>query len=876
MPFDEKQYAEFLSGHGQKKTTPEDLLERYAITLPATDAEIRAQVAAVREYWNKISLGNSRAARVAKWCRTQDEGLRGQRDADLESVAWWQRQQSERDRSAEAAIDAVADDLRQNYGSLGVVTNAALGKYAPEGLTEAQVAEAAMRARLIVVDAKVTLPDTAPLAGFRQLEQDLAECKAATVPELIHPGSGPFRIVERYECVTDNRKRLDADAIEARTTAVEKRGVSGADDARLRALRMLRKAQRDGVDPKDVTLYHLATLAQEAPTPSRAKSMLERAGVHATDAAIIAVLLAERATAARASGLDKVRDMLESGQLREATAAAQTMSGDPDTVAEARQLVDSARQRLDQKLAEAKAARQVPDEALAEKLLKDAAQISQEDAETELATLPLAPPTQLHAAGDGAQVKLAWHRGPGQDESTSYAVCRTLGRSPTSPVDGAQVYRGPSDSCADPGAPVAAPVQYAVFALSDSRPPSRPATAEATLLPPVSQLKADVSTAAIALHWSVHPEAEVRVTRTAAGTAPVPVPVTGNGCQLSGLPEGKAQHFEVMAVYRGPGGRELSSLPEQLTATPRAEARPNRTLRATTFEANGVVRVRLSWHRTDNSDVKIMRSDTEPAWPPGTMVTAEQLAQAGDELTGQVTASGTENRLETTLPAGVHYLLPLSVGGTGIAVGTAVTVAVTDPVSHLIATPFSEYATVSWEWPATAQLAEVSWRSGDDADFTLLSLADYRSLGGARVPLGPDSCEVEVRAVIMAKGKRHAAPPVSVVVNRIVELPIRYQVSGLPAVGPFGGRSKKVTFTAEQACSGVRVRMVAMPGRVMPTRATDGVAVLEATLSLDPDIPAEHKVAIPKAVKRPFWVRCFVIGGPARLIDPPVNNLKED
>ena len=61
----------------------------------------------------------------------------------------------------------------------------------------------------------------------------------------------------------------------------------------------------------------------------------------------------------------------------------------------------------------------------------------------------------------------------------------------------------------------------------------------------------------------------------------------------------------------------------------------------------------------------------------------------------------------------------------------------------------------------------------------------------------------------------------------------------------------------------------------MPTRATDGVPVLEITLTLAPGVPEEHKITVPKAVRRPFWVRCFVVAGQARLIDPPVSCLKE-
>ena len=870
MPFDEKKYTELLIAHRRNSTNPEDLLERYAITLPATDAEIREQVKLVREYWNKIGLGQSRASGGAKWCRTQDELLRKDRDVDLESAAWWQKKQSARDADAEASIQTVVDDLRQNYGALKVVTRGTLGKFAAKfSLTASQAELAAKRAGLTVVDEKVQLPEAPPLPSFRQLQQHLAECKAASIPELVHPGSGPFRIIARYECVGDSRRQLDAVAVEAQTAEVQKRGASGSDNARVAALRMLR-----GLDLREVTLYHLATIAQDAPSSTSAKSILERAGVESTDAAIIAVLLGERATAASASGLDKVKDLLENGQLGDAMAAAQSLSGAPDMVAEAQQLVAAARARLDQLLAEARAARQVPDEALAEQKLRDAGRISTEDAAAERALTPLTPPTQLRATGDGTEVRLFWQRGDGHDGSTRYAVRRTVGRVPTAPADGAPVHDGPGDGCADLGAPVARPVRYGVFALADGRPPSRPATIEVTLLPPVAHLTAAVDTATITLSWSAHPDATVTVIRAAPGAAPVPVPAAADGCRLSGVPEGVPQHFEVVAVYRGPGGAELRSAPEQISATPRAEARPVSKLRVTAVESNGAVRVRMAWPRVDNSDVKIMRFDAEPPWPFGSVIT-ESMARAGRPVTGHGTARGTEDGLEADLPAGVHYLVPLSFGGTGIIVGKAASVAVTDPVRNLVATPFSDYATVSWQWPETSQLAEVTWELGGDTDFFRMSMAEYRTKGGARVPLGVGPCKVEGRAINMAGSRAHLAPPAEIVVNRVVQQPIAYQVSGLPSMGPFGGHAKKVVFTAEQGCAGIRVRMVASPGQVMPTRPTDGVSILDTTLALAPGVPVEHKVTVPKSIKRPFWVRCFVIDGHARLVDPPIGNLKE-
>jgi hypothetical protein len=85
-----------------------------------------------------------------------------------------------------------------------------------------------------------------------------------------------------------------------------------------------------------------------------------------------------------------------------------------------------------------------------------------------------------------------------------------------------------------------------------------------------------------------------------------------------------------------------------------------------------------------------------------------------------------------------------------------------------------------------------------------------------------------------------------------------------------------VTFTADTPCAGVRVRMVASPGGIMPTRPVDGqITVLETSLDLAPGVPVEHRVTVPKLAK-PYWVRCFIVGGPGRLIDPPYKNLKED
>jgi hypothetical protein len=630
------------------------------------------------------------------------------------------------------------------------------------------------------------------------------------------------------------------------------------------------------VDLRDVALYQMVTIARGSAGVSidLAAAELRDAGLEDRDAAIVAVLVAEQGGGP--GGAKKVPDLLASGQLREARAAAMSLPADGGGRADALAQVDAAQQRLDHLITAAKLALLVPDEARAEALLTDAARISAEDAAAELAAVPLPPPADLRATAEGGAMRLFWRAAPGHAPDTVYAVRRSPQARPlTAPSEGEPVYRDRGDTCADPRAPAARPVQYAVFALGDGRPSSRPAAVSVTPLPPVSGLTAEVGTATVALRWSAHPDAEVRVTRTGAAGEPAPVRASGGGCQVSGLAEGQPQHFTVTAVYRGPDGTELRSAPEHITATPRAQARPVSTLRVSADGTSGVIRVRVTWVPVDNSDVKIIRAEREPSIPFGMTVSREQMAAIGPEVTGTLMADGRETGFETELPPGVHRLVPFSIGGTGIVAGEVATVAVTDPVRQLTVTPFADYATVSWEWPANTQAAQVTWRLDGASDMRHVDRGQYRSGGGVKVPLGRGPCHVEVRAVITVAGKSFTSPPVSAEIAQVAPAPVRYHVSSGPSVGPLGGRRKKVVFTADQLPSEVRVVMVARQGLVMPTSAAEGVPILDTLLPPGSGIHEELKATVPGSMRKPFWVRCFVVAGQARLIDPPVTSLKE-
>jgi hypothetical protein len=878
MSFDEAQYVQdFIKKLRGARTLPEDLLPRYAVTLPAPEAEIAARVKAVRAYWNKSYQGKSTAAQVARMCRAEDERLRARHGAAMETRAWWEQRQSEHQSAARAQITNMAEDLRQRFGQLGVVTHGVAESYAAKlDLTGAESAQAVQQAGLTMVEA-VALPETEPIKNFTALVKAMSECAASSVPELVHPGAGEFSLVDRYTCRSDPTKRLDVAALDRQVADADKRGVSATEDARRAALKILRHALKSGVDLRDLALYHLVTVAHErdGTSPRIVAEGLRKTGLSQQDAAVIAVVLAEQTSAAGTAGLGKVRSLLADGRLAEAAQAAQGLAEEAGRT-EALQEVAEARNQLSALLSEAKDAHESRDDARAVAALRKAALISVEDAEAALAAIPLAPPAGLRAVCEGSSVRLFWEHGPGHEETATYIVSRTEQRPPAAPEDGLVVHPESVTSCTDGQAPVARILHYGVFAVAKGRPSSAPAVTAVTLLPPVSQLAAEVGPASISLSWSAHPAVrDVRVVRAAPGRPPVAVPATGGSCHLENLAEGQTQQFEVTAIYHGLDGAELRSPAQHLEATPRSQARPITKFRARPVEIGGAARIRVSWTPVDSSEVQVRRAGAAPAWKVGAQVSAQEMASYGQEITARRVQGRTEVSLEADVPTGVHHLVPFSIGGTGIVVGAQVAVGVTEPVRQLVVTPFATHATVSWEWPPGAQLAEVSWMIGHDTDSVVIGQAQYRSDGGARVPLGPTPCTVDVRALILAGETSFTSPAVRAVIDNVVDIAIAYKVSGLPGVGPFGGRSKKIVFTSAEGCDNVQVRLVASTGRVMPTSAAGGIPLLDTTLTLEPDRPAEHHVSVPRSVKRPYWVRCFVMAGRARLIDPPISALKE-
>lgn len=92
MQLDTTKYEEYLEIQRGAPGGLSDLFARYVITLPATDADITAQIRTVRTYWREIE-GRAKFREVAQFLLAEDQRLRAEYGAKMDTAAWWQAQQ---------------------------------------------------------------------------------------------------------------------------------------------------------------------------------------------------------------------------------------------------------------------------------------------------------------------------------------------------------------------------------------------------------------------------------------------------------------------------------------------------------------------------------------------------------------------------------------------------------------------------------------------------------------------------------------------------------------------------------------------------------------------------------------------------------------
>ncbi|MGH3825560.1 MAG: hypothetical protein ACRDQX_00065, partial [Pseudonocardiaceae bacterium] len=455
---------------------PDDLVARYAVDLGMSDAELTQRLAEVRSHWNKSAQSTGKSAITQNLCKAflrADEQLKRDHGGELNKIDWWRRHQRARAGARQGEIDELALTLRTSFGQLGLISagqleatmRATFAAFAPD-----EAAQALSKAG-VSVSTPTDLPKSSGLQHtvYDTLRRRLADAQAATIGELLHGELTSFAILESFRCTPGQPEGLTAKAVDSATARENKR--SGNQAAR-EALGILSRAAKDGVELRELTLFHLLDNVREhhgqgAPPSTLLKQLLQvRLDPAEARHAVFSVL--NETAASLATGLAAIKELLEEGRLGAAQQALATIADPQDAIAakeqvqrhadQVRQLRDGAHESL-----------RTGNEADALHQLRQAAALATDDENiaAELRRIPPPPVLGVSAQPEGIGVRVSWRAPASHGEDTRYRVVRRNERVPADPEDGTVVKGDAATVLVDPKAPAGRLVGYAVFAATD-------------------------------------------------------------------------------------------------------------------------------------------------------------------------------------------------------------------------------------------------------------------------------------------------------------------------------------------------------------------------------------------------------------------------
>ncbi|MEV7628697.1 hypothetical protein [Actinoplanes sp. NPDC089786] len=870
----------------------------YAVRPDLRDrAALEAHLKRVRAFWGQKARGNTNAGAVCKQFIAADEELKRTAGGRLADPLWWQDQFRQSADDQKAARTELVRKLREAYGASGRITRAQLTAIAQHvgGGEVAQAEAAAREAGLTVIDV-LELPADCGLSRtqYDQLRDRLAEAGARTVVHLLHPGlTVPFAIARGFTVAGRPQLGLGPERITEQLEQAEKAADSTATRARKTALALLRSAYTKVPDLAAIALFHIVDQVGDAHRAGLdtkfVAAQIAELGVTEADAQLIAISLPSTGGGPE-RGLDRIQKLIEGRRLGEARAALAALPGDHAEHAAATELVTKAMAAFDDLLRQAADAERRHDVAGAARLLQQAGELDADNAQVLAAQerLPAPDPAQLslaeHASPPG--VRLSWAAGPGAPGGLTYRVVRGDDRPPVHETDGVRVAQSADRAAVDAGVTPGRPAHYAVFASANGTVWSRPVTGSITVLPRVGEVTLDADETSVSGSWQQHPAViEVRVRRTRPGVG-TPIRVTGHGFRDTAIRVGEPHHYELTAVYPGPGGREQLAEPVVASATPRGAARPVGDLAVEPLTtADGALRVRLTWTAGEHDEIEIRRSDRPPAWGAGEQVPAARARSFGAVLPGVPVVRGGMVTMDCAVPPGQHVYVPFSYGAGGAAVGRAVAMGVTAPVTSPQLRRTGDRIILTWLWPDDVGLAEVRWDSPRAGATFTISRAKYDAESGCPLTAPTGGGSAEIRAIAVGPTGTAQSPPVTCSIGpratRVAYTVARPQPpSGKPLLAKLRDRvrdrARVVALASEDECHDLEVVVVAAAGVAMPMRAAQGTELArESGVHLRPGVPYPIAIEVPASFARPYWIRCFVEkpGGYA-VTDPPVDQMK--
>ena len=889
MSFDQDRYdREVIRPLRNRRTAlPADLFVRYAVRPDFTRQQLAERLRQVRAFWNQGANRPGNRGEVCKRFISADEELQRQHGDAVNDLAWWKAHADQQAERLQPVFKQLVADLRASRGATSLITRTQLTQLqeTQSELRLDQVAAAVTSAGLTVVDV-VELPDSSGLGtvAYRQLCRGLTELELATVPHLLHPGLGSaFRILGGFHVPEHPRLRLDADTLRTRIRSAEATADSPHTRTRKSVLAVLRTAVEAGADLSTISLFHVVDELRAHGSKLGEAFLLRRAtqlGLVSDEAALLTVSLAATPAPADAvAGLAEIRSLLAAGELSSARNALTFMAGSTSDHELATTLVCDAQTKFDALVARAKQAAQAGMESDAERFLARAEEInSADDSVTMLrARLSSPAPRDVTVTSADTQLTLSWRAPLSSAAAIRYRVLRRSDTPPVNERDGELICETTDTIVTDQNVPIAHDLRYAVFASMDGRPWSMACHAATTLLPPLSNVALTTETHQVTGSWTAIPALATVWVRRRTDRPPtgpqdgLEILVTGAGNFFvdTAVELGIEYHYALTAVYRDPTGRYRPAQSVLLTTTPHETVGPVTDLTTQASRIHGRTVVRLRW--TDPAVQVRLRCSTSPSrWSSGDIVGVDEVEGYGREAHGKRQLDAGRTTMDHEAPAGRVVYTPFSVHGTRATVGVPAAVEFIDPADTLRCRRDGDLAVLSWVWPDSGGLAEVTI-GGTRA--RLITRAQYREEGCCRIRTDPEGGAVEVRLLGEngPSGSARSLPAKVTVPPRAVTLTYRVH---RPAVRPLT-RRRRITIQADADCPHLTLSIVLVPGNVLPAEAADGRIVTREQLALTADQPYTFEIMLPAGMHRPYWICCRV-HEPGRIAValPPIPEVK--
>jgi hypothetical protein len=482
---------------------------------------------------------------------------------------------------------------------------------------------------------------------------------------------------------------------------------------------------------------------------------------------------------------------------------------------------------------------------------------------------------QVRADAEGPVV--SWPASPSRVGEVRYRLMRSDHPFPADGEPGGDLIADTADtSFRDPGAPVNAALHYAVVA-ERGRVAAGPAVTAAPFrwLPDVADLVTTAGNGLVSVSWRSPPQAGTVVVRRAVGRAPrgpadgTPVPVRpgSGGFVDDGLRSGVTYGYLVVCGYPDADGREGHSAGVPFTVVPTefptpveqfslapVEDEPGWLLATFPAPAAGTVELRALADHPPRFGAVLPTADL-----PGRPVpTVAAPAAASSEPPGSV-------GLRCRAPDEVAVLLAVTVSGAQAAIGARRLWTPMRPDSPIRVRRHGREVRLAWYWPDGVGETELRWRAtGCGWRTDSVSRARYDADGGytVSIPTGP-AVEILIASVVRSGSDRLVGTAGRVVVE--LPVPATYR---LMFVGPYWRRQVVATVTAEHHVRVPTLLLVRTHGREMPLTVDDGVVLASASdVTLGPASPARLAAPVPRR-GRPYWLRCFALGGTVDLHDP--------